>query len=136
MLPGAEAFAGNGRHVRFTKQSAGKIGSRFDSAASKEGRNVGIGVERAFRHRALHSRDRAQTADHMVAQLDVLQAHFLDALLRSVQRRHRGLLHDGRRIRGGLALQFLHRRHHGSRRQRVTETPSRSWHRSWTANPR
>jgi hypothetical protein len=50
--------------------------------------------------------------------------HLLDALLRSLQRSHRGLLHNRSRIRGRLALQFRHRAHHSRRCQRVSQPPS------------
>ncbi len=94
MVAGAEAFARHSGYVRFAEQPAREIGGRFDSTTSNEGRNVGIGVERSFRQGALHSRNRAQPFNYVVAQLDVFEAHFLHALLRAVQCRHRSLLHD------------------------------------------
>ena len=98
--------------------------ARLHAAAPEERRNIRIDIERALRHRALHAGNRAQALHHVIAQLDVLAPHLLHALLRSLQRRHRGLLHDRSRIRRGLALQLRHRARHRRRSQRVAQAPA------------
>src|ERR1700675_710119 len=105
VLARPEALARNGDHARLSQQPPGNVRSRLDSAAPEVAGDVGIGIERAFRLGAGDSRDPAQAGDNLVAQPDVVGAHLRYALLRPGERSHRRLLHDGGRIRGGLALQ-------------------------------
>src|SRR2546427_6194453 len=83
VVAGTETLSRNGRHVRFAQEFPGQIGSRFHPAASKECRDIWICIERPFRQRAFNSGNRAQAFYNMIAQQNVLLAHFLDALLRT-----------------------------------------------------
>src|SRR5207253_5961882 len=81
MLAGSETFARHGDHMRLVQQAMGNVGSRFQSSAAKECRNIRIGVERALRFAAANSRNRAQSANDFIAQLDVIRLHLADAML-------------------------------------------------------
>src|ERR1035437_918267 len=124
MFRRAEAFSRNRRHVHLMQQAVRDVGAALHSALPEKRRYVRIRVERAFRHGALHTRNRPQAADNVVAQVYVLGEHVGHALLRTVQRRHRCLLHNRRWIRSRLALQFMHRVHHHRRAQRESQAPA------------
>ncbi len=124
MLGSAEGLAGNGDHAGFAQQLSGDVAGRVDPLPPEECGNVGIGVERALRHVALDAGDGAQSAHHAVAQADVLVAHFLQAILRPGEGGNGGLLHDGGRVRGGLALQLGGRGGHGRGCEGVAEAPA------------
>ena len=124
MVAGTETFSRNGGHVGLAQEFPSQIGGRFHPTASKECRDIWICVERPFRQRAFNSGNGTQAFYNMIAQPNVLLAHFFDALLRTVQGCDRCLLHDGSRIRRRLALQLLHRVHDRRGRERVSQSPA------------
>src|SRR5438270_9974953 len=63
VLAGSETFARHGDHMGLVQQAMGNIGSRFQSSAAKECRDIGIGIESALRLGAANSRNRPQAAD-------------------------------------------------------------------------
>ena len=124
MLGRPEAFGWDCSQMRLSQQLACEIRRRLHSAASKVRRNIRIHVERTLRHVAFHSGQRTQSGDNVVAQLDVVVAHFIHAVLRPLQRCDCRFLSNRSRVRGGLALQLSHRRSRCSWRQAVAHAPS------------
>src|SRR5438132_8398783 len=85
VVAGTETFSRNGGHVGLAQEFPSQIGGRFHPTASKECRDIWICVERPFRQRAFNSGNGTQAFYNMIAQPNVLLAHFFDALLRTVQ---------------------------------------------------
>ena len=84
----------------------------------------GIHVERALRLVAVQPRRLVQLVDHQVAPLLEDLAHRLDRLLRAGQRLHRGGHGDRVGVRGGLALQLVHRLDQRHRRAGEADAPA------------
>src|SRR5271155_3575845 len=94
VFPRPESLPGHGSHVRFSQQASRHVRRRLHPAASQKRRNIRIRIERSFRQSASHSRNRTQSLHHVVAQFNIFPPHFRDALLRTIQRRHRRFLHN------------------------------------------
>ena len=57
MVARSEAFSRNRGHMRFAQQPSGHVGRGLHAAASEERRDIRIGIERSFRHRARDARE-------------------------------------------------------------------------------
>src|SRR6476660_9413301 len=100
-----EGFAGGRDDVFALEERVGEVERRAPPVGREKVADVRKQVERALRHRAPQARLLAQPRDHLIAPALILRQHVRHALLRSRQRRDRGLLRDRVHVRRGVTLE-------------------------------
>src|SRR5262249_29323336 len=99
-----ECLTWNRDHMRFVKQAIGDVRSRLHTALPEVRRHVGIHIECAFWTSARQTWNLLQSLQGLIAQADIFSLHLRDAVLRSGQGCHGGLLDHMRGARGTLPL--------------------------------
>ena len=92
MPVGSEGLAGHHGHVGLRQQAFGEAQRAAHAIPVQRRRDVGVGVERAARLGAGHSRNGAQAPHHEIAPPPVFGEHGVHRSLRPQQGFHGGLL--------------------------------------------